>query len=157
VAIVLTTVLIVAYVALAGAGVVGYGLAYGRESFTAHFHLALVATLLGIFGHAMTMFYFIGTGKAIKDVVREQNLDKGFLSQTRRQNMIASSWATAATACLMFQFIIGGGAHTRAVPARVHEVAFFITLIVSGLASYREIRLLSEQNALADRVNELVS
>jgi hypothetical protein len=32
-----------------------------------------------------------------------------------------------------------------------------VTLIVSGLASYREIRLLSEQNALADRVNELVS
>jgi len=157
VAIVLTTVLVVAYLALAAAGAMGYALAYGRADFASHFHPALVATLLGIFGHAMTMFYFIGTGKAIKDVVREQNLDASILRETRRQNMVASSWATFATACLMFQFIIGGGAHTRAVPARVHEIAFFVTLIVSGLATYREIRLLSEQNALADRVNEMVS
>jgi hypothetical protein len=156
-AIVLSTVLVVAFAALLAAGVAGYALAYGKAGFESHFHLALVSSLLGIFGHAMTMFYFIGTGKAIKDVVREQNLDKGFLSATRRQNMIASSWATAATACLMFQFIIGGGAHTRAVPARVHEIAFYVTVVVSALASYREIRLLSEQNALADRVNELVS
>jgi hypothetical protein len=154
---VLTTILLLADVALVAAGVLGYALAYGRQDFASHFHMALVATLLGIFGHAMTMFYFIGTGKAIKDVVREQNLDRSILGETRRQNMVASSWATIATLCLMFQFIIGGGAHTRAVPARVHEVSFFVTLVVCTLASYREIRLLAEQNALADRVNALVS
>jgi hypothetical protein len=156
-ALVLSTILVVALVALAGAGVLGYHLSSGRGAFENHFHLALVATLLGIFGHAMTMFYFIGTGKAIKDVVREHNLDRAFLAQTRRQNMQASSWATLATILLMLQFIMGGGVHTRAIPARVHEVVFYATLVVSGLASLREIRLLSQQNALADRVSEAAS
>lgn len=156
-AIVLSTILIVAFFALAGAGALGYVVRAHPDQFAGHFHLALVSTLLGIFGHAMTMFYFIGTGKAIKDVVRERNLDSGILAATRRQNMRASSWATIAIACLMFQFIMGGGAHTGAVPRPVHEIAFYVTLLVSGAASLREIRLLSEQNALADRVNSLVS
>jgi hypothetical protein len=155
-AIVLTTLLVVGVAALVAAGAVGYIVPHQPERFANHFHLALVATLLGVFGHAMTMFYFIGTGKAIKDVVRERSLDAGILAQTRRQNMRASSWATLAIACLMTQFVVGGGIHTRAVPRVAHEVGFFVTLLVCAAASLREIRLLSEQNALADRVNALV-
>jgi len=156
-AIVLSTVLSVALIALAGAGVVGYLLQSDASRFASHFHLALVATLLGIFGHAMTMFYFIGTGKAIKDVVRENNLDRGILAETRSQNMRASSWGTLATVVLMAQFILGGGVHTHAIPRGIHEVGFFLAIVVSGAATLLEIRLLSEQNALADRVNGLVS
>ncbi len=156
-AIVLSTILIVGFAALAGAGALGYALRADAARFANHFHLALVATLLGVFGHAMTMFYFIGTGKAIKEVVRERNLDAGILRETRRQNMRASSWATLAIACLMLQFIMGGGTHTRAIPALVHEASFYVTLFASGAASIIEIRLLAEQNALADRVNGLVS
>lgn len=155
-AIVLSTILIVGFAALAGSGLMGYALRADPMRFANHFHLALVATLLGVFGHAMTMFYFIGTGKAIKDVVRARNLDAEILHASRRQNMRASSWATLAITCLMFQFVMGGGTHTRAIPAVVHEASFYVTLLVSGAASYFEIRLLSEQNALADRVNGLV-
>lgn len=156
-AVVLTTILAVALASLAGAGVLGYLLKTGNGAFANHFHLALVATLIGIFGHAMTMFYFIGTGKAIKDVVKEQNLDKSILAQTKSQNMKASSWATLATVFLMAQFVIGGGIHTGAIPSVVHEILFYLTLVVSGVGSAKEIRLLAEQNALADHVNELVS
>ncbi len=156
-AIVLSTILIVGFAALAGAGALGYALRADAARFANHFHLALVATLLGVFGHAMTMFYFIGTGKAIKEVVRERNLDAEILRATRRQNMRASSWATLATACLMSLFIMGGGTHTGAIPPLVHEASFYVTLVVSGAASFIEIRLLAEQNALADHVNGLVS
>ena len=156
-AIALSTILVLGFTTLAASGLMGYALRSDPSRFAAHFELALAATLLGVFGHAMTMFYFIGTGKAIKDVVRERNLDADILHLSRRQNMRASSWATLAITCLMFQFVMGGGTHTRAIPALVHEASFYITLLASGAASYFEIRLLSEQNALADRVNGLVS
>lgn len=81
----------------------------------------------------------------------------GFLAATRGRNMTASSWATLTTVFLMAHFIVVGGVHTRALHPRIHEVSFFVTLVVTGIASLREIRLLSEQNALADRVNGLVT
>lgn len=156
-AIALSTILLAALAALIGAGAVGYAAHADPARFSAHFLLGLVAALLGVFGHAMTMFYFIGTGKAIKDVVRERGLDAGLLAETRRQNARASMWATGAIACLMCQFILGGGVHTGAVPRIVHEATFYLTLAVSGLAAAAEIRLLAQQNLLADRVSDLAS
>ena len=40
-----------------------------------HLLLGLVACLLLLFSHSWVMFYLIGTGKAIKDAVNENQLE----------------------------------------------------------------------------------
>ena len=66
--------------------VLGYGVhgaAVGKEM-QRHVLVAVASCLLLLFSHCWIMFYLIGTGKAIKDAVKEHGLEQALVEDTKR-------------------------------------------------------------------------
>lgn len=124
----------------------------GHGALGKHLSLALLAILLGVFTHTMTYFYFIGIGSSLRRAVEETGRGKETLRQSRRIKAKVFPWAGAAVLLLMTAFILGGAAHTRALPSWVHGSLGYIVVGFSAVAFVMEARYLIEQNRL---VNEL--
>jgi len=117
-----------------------------------HIVVALVATALSVFSHSMTMMYFAALGRMIRQAVEKGNLDPESVKKTKRYRSIVFRVATLAMLLVMAQTILGGGAHTRVFPVWVHEVQGILTLLVSTIAVYIEIRYLILNHLLGHQV-----
>ncbi|MGZ8868394.1 MAG: hypothetical protein ACXW2P_08620, partial [Thermoanaerobaculia bacterium] len=81
-----------------------------------HIMFALVTVVLGLFSQSMTLFFFIGTGKQLKDKVRDTIHDADVRRATRALTMKVSPAATYAMFVLMITFITGGGVASGKTP-----------------------------------------
>jgi hypothetical protein len=127
----------------------GYGLhgPVGPEM-QRHVLVALASCLLLLFSHCWIMFYLIGTGKAIKDVVKEHGLEQSLVEDTKRFKNASYPMLMLAMGFAMATFILGGGAATGSVPAWIHHVLFFATLLSQARALQLEWRVLTENETL---------
>ena len=83
--------------------------------------------LLGVFTgiyicilHVMVMFHFIGSGKEIKQAIAVLGGDAEVVKRLRRFKMQVFPAATFAPILVGASVILGGGAHTGALPGWVH-------------------------------------
>jgi len=113
-----------------------------------HIFLALTTTFIGLFSQSMTMFFFIGTGKEIKEkasgdaaVVQET---KAFKSRV----FPAAMWALTA---IMVTFIMGGGVAHGQTPRWLHMTLSFVTLLMFARAYWIEIRAMDANARLMER------
>jgi hypothetical protein len=111
-----------------------------------HLMMALIAILLAVFTHTMTLFYFIGVGSSIRNAVRETGVGAGELDQSRKLKSRVFPWTAAAALALMVAFILGGAAHTRALPSWVHGSLAYLALALNAAALVVEARYLFRQN-----------
>jgi hypothetical protein len=91
-------------------------------AFARHFTLALASTFLLSLAHSMTMFFFIGTGKHVKELVAEHRLGPEIVRETILFKNKLFPVMMLAIGLTMAQFILGGGVHTRLVPAWIHHL-----------------------------------
>src|SRR5712691_13535527 len=106
--------LITTLLSLAGliaTGIVGFIAAPGH--YAQHIFYALATVVVGLFSQSMTMFFFIGTGKEIKDAA---NQDPDVVQSTKRFKSQVFPTALYAMAVLMVTFIMGGGVATAKTP-----------------------------------------
>ena len=96
-----------------------------------HLLVALLTTLIGLFSQSMTMFFFIGTGKQLKEKVAGTKGEQEVRQATRAMSMKVSPVATFAMAVLMATFILGGGVARGKSPTWLH-----LTLSVASLVFY---------------------
>src|ERR1044072_9036505 len=82
-----------------------------------HIIVAIVTVVLGLFSQSMTMFFFIGTGKEIKD---KSNQNPEAVKQTRAFKAKVFPAATYAIAMLMVAVIMGGGVASGKTPHWLH-------------------------------------
>lgn len=113
-----------------------------------HVLVALASCLLLLFSHCWIMFYLIGTGKAIKDAVKEFGLEQRLVEETKRFKNVSYPSLMLAMATAMATFIVGGGVATGSIPAWIHHTLFFATLLSQGRALQLEQRVLTENEAL---------
>jgi hypothetical protein len=112
-----------------------------------HIFLALTTTFIGLFSQSMTMFFFIGTGKEIK----EKSNDAAVIQQTKAfksRVFPAAMWALTA---IMVTFIMGGGVRTGQTPRWLHDALAFTTLLLFARAYWIEIRAMDENAKLMER------
>src|SRR5437868_6793348 len=103
------------------ATVLGFAMAPGGNV-QQHFLFGFFTTFLVTLAQTMTMFYFIGTGKQVKDLVANGPMAQEFIQRTKRfkaKFFPPSLWAMLFTMATM---IIGGGVHTRVIPPIVHAL-----------------------------------
>ncbi len=122
----------------------------GGGAFGRHFTMALIAVVLGVFTHCMTFFYFIGVGSSIRKAALEHQPAVDSFHQSRRLRSRVFPWAGGAMMALMTTFILGGAAHTRAVPGWLHGAAGYFTVSFSLLALWVEAYYMVRQNAVAN-------
>ena len=113
-----------------------------------HIVVALVTVVLGLFSQSMTMFFFIGSGKELKEksgndgeVVR---LTRAFKSRV----FPAAMWAMTI---IMVAFIIGGGVATRRTPLWLHDVMAALSIIAFARAYWIEINAMNENATLMEK------
>jgi|SRR5437867_1188614 len=117
----LLTAILAGVLAQAVAMYYGYLVPIRPGAFAKHFSLALASTFLLSLGHSMTMFFFIGTGKHIKELVHEHGLGQEIIRETILYKNKLFPVMLAAITLTMAQFILGGGVHTRVLPEWIHH------------------------------------
>ena len=139
------------FVAVTGLSVFyGVLISEGGGAFGHHITLALASTLLGVFTHTMTYFYFVGMGSNLKRTVEEHNQGHEHLAASKKLKVKVFPWAFGGMALLMTTFVLGGGAHTNAFPSIIHKIPGYLVLAYSCIALFAEGYYLLKQNTLVN-------
>ena len=116
-----------------------------------HIFFALVTVVVGLFSQSMTMFFFIGTGKEIKEKVKGAKEEPIVVQQTKSfksRVFPAAMWAIAA---LMVLFITGGGVPTGKTPRLVHDALVLVTLFTFLRAYWIQLHAMTENARLMEK------
>jgi hypothetical protein len=113
-----------------------------------HMIVALVTVVLGLFSQSMTMFFFIGTGKELKDA-SEQDADVVRQTKAFKGRVFpAAMWAMAA---IMVTFITGGGVESGRTPVWLHDVLSALCIVLYARAYWVQIRAMNENANLMEK------
>jgi hypothetical protein len=115
-----------------------------------HIFLALGTVVIGLFSQSMTMFFFIGTGKQLKDKAKGSEQEPSVRQTTRSLAMRVSPVATYAMAALMVTFIMGGGVSTGKTPRWLHLTLSAMTILFYARAYWVEIQAMERNAKLMD-------
>jgi hypothetical protein len=113
-----------------------------------HIIVALVTVVIGLFSQSMTMFFFIGTGKELKD---KSEQDAAVVQQTRvfkSRVFPAAMWAMTA---IMITFITGGGVGQGKTPLWLHDALAAVSIFMFARAYWIQIRAMNENATLMER------
>jgi len=104
--------------------------------------------------HVMVMFHFVGSGKELKEAAEVLGGDAEIFRRVRRFKAQSFPYATFAPLVTGAAVILGGGAHTGAVPGWAHwglGAAALALNLVSFPVEYRALKANLELLAEVDR------
>ena len=113
-----------------------------------HIIVAIVTVVVALFSQSMTMFFFIGTGKELKEKSRN---DEGVVQQTKSfksKVFPAAMWAMTA---IMVTFITGGGVGSGKTPRWLHDAFTAATIFMFARAYVIQIKAMNENATLMER------
>ncbi|HEU4520913.1 MAG TPA: hypothetical protein VFT12_02855 [Thermoanaerobaculia bacterium] len=116
-----------------------------------HIMFALVTVVLGLFSQSMTLFFFIGTGRQLKDKVKDTVNDEEVRRATRALTMKVSPAATYAMFILMITFITGGGVSSGKTPRWLHDLLTLSTIAMYARAYWIEIQAMTTSADLMEK------
>jgi len=144
----------------------------GKPAMDLHFKLGLLASFFTCFIHVLVLFYFIGTGKDIRDAVEDHpELAARFVPWTRAQKRRVFPPACFSLTFIILATLLGGEVHSRilaagggtALPFRgvtawwIHLVAVVAALISSAFAFYTEIAAVRDNRRAIEELNEALT
>ena len=129
-----------------------------RSGISQHFLFGFFTTFLVALAQSMTMFYFIGTGKQVKDLVAALPSGPQFVQRTKIFKARVFPPALWAMLFTMATMIIGGGVHTRAAwtPPILHALLAAISLYYNIVAFWKEAKYMIENNMLMEELDRLL-
>src|SRR5262249_13541229 len=117
-----------------------------------HVRWAIPAVLLSLFSQSMVIFYFIGTGRLVKDEVASypEEMKTRVLAALRRFKARTSPPATFSLLAAVAVFVLGGAVHTRALPSWTHLAASVAAVLLHVWAFSAEWKAFGENTRLMD-------
>jgi amino acid transporter len=125
-----------------------FGFTASPQHVATHIFIALATVIAGLFSQSMTMFFFIGTGKEIKEASAQ---DPATVQQTKNFKTRVFPAATYSMLVLMVTFIMGGGVASGKTPRWLHTALAAATLAMYLWAYWVEIRAMDENARLMER------
>src|SRR5437762_14184481 len=129
-----------------------------KTTLAQHVLFGFFTTFMVTLSQSMTMFYFIGTGKQVKDLVA--SLPAGAELVRRTKVFKAKVFPPALWAMLftMATMIIGGGVHTRVswTPPLLHAALAAVSLYYNIVAFWKEAKYMIENNMLMEELDRLL-
>ncbi len=131
---------------------------WGAASFMQnHIASALTATIVALFAHTMTMFYFIGTGKKIKEFA--SSWDRS-IQQDIRGKIVAMKrkifpHMTLICLVLVTAFILGGAHSVRLITKGIHSFFAYGALVYHVHVAVLETIFIFRNLSLIQEVNNL--
>jgi hypothetical protein len=122
----------------------------------AHINLSFVAAIAVLFSQAMLLFYLVGSGRRVRQVLRERKLAPELADGLPPARSVLPVAALAILA-VMAAFILGGGAHTGAVPPALHGWIALGSVILQCWSMWQELVALSRLEQTIQAVEEVVA
>ena len=116
-----------------------------------------VTTVIVLFAHTITMFYFIGTGSAIKEEAKRIAALAPLYQKTRKFKARTSGLLTLAPLLLMAASIVGAGAAGGSVSRGVHLWLGMLAVLVNVWTLWTASRVIEENIALMKEANRIVA
>ena len=113
-----------------------------------HIIVAIVTVVIGLFSQSMTMFFFIGTGKELKD---KSNQDAEVVQRTKVFKSRVFPTAMYAMAVIMVTFIMGGGVGSGKTPRWLHDAFAAASLLMFLRAYWVQIHAMHENASLMEK------
>ena len=113
-----------------------------------HIIVALVTVVVGLFSQSMTIFFFIGTGKELKE---KSDHDGAVVQRTRTFKSRVFPAAMWAMATIMVTFITGGGVGSGRTPLWLHDALAALSVFMYARAYWIQIRVMNENATLMER------
>ena len=126
----------------------GYRVPGAAVTLKTHFMAALLSTTVLVMAHSFIMFFLIATGAEMKEMEKAAGRGDSFRRRTIALKSRIFPLLTSALLLVIANFILGAAAHTRAVPAWVHEATAWMTLVTSVTAFVQAYRVLGDNNRL---------
>ncbi len=124
----------------------------GRVGLSDHFLFAMFSTFIVVLAQSMSMFFFIGMGKQVKDLVASRPQSGDFIQRTREFKSKVFLPATLAILFTMAAWIVGGGVDTRVIPTWIHTFLALGAVVTNLFAFVREVKYMAQHNMLLDEV-----
>jgi len=142
----LLTMTLISIAGVVAAIVAGFRASPGHAS--THILISLATVIVGLFAQSMTMFFFIGTGKEIKEKAGGDDI---VVQRTKQFKARVFPAATYAMLVLMVTFIMGGGVRGGLTPHWLHLMLSVATVVLYARAYWLEIRAMDENAKLMER------
>ena len=113
-----------------------------------HIITAIVTVVIGLFSQSMTMFFFIGTGKELKE---KSAGDADVVQRTRSFKSRVFPAALWALAAIMVTFIMGGGVGSGKTPLWLHDALTVVSILMIARAYVIQLRAMNENASLMER------
>jgi hypothetical protein len=133
-------------VGIIATGILGFTAAPGHVA--THIFCALATAIVGLFSQSMTMFFFIGTGKEIKEAA---NNDAEIVQRTKAFKAKVFPTATYSMLVLMVTFIMGGGVASGKTPHWLHLALFIASAAMYGRAYWVQLQAMVENATLMEK------
>lgn len=117
---------------------------------TRHVGYAIPTVILSLFSQSMVIFYFIGTGRIVKDETASypEVERRAILAALRRFKARTSPPATFSLLSAIAVFVLGGGVHTSALPKWTHLSAAILAALTHAWALAAEWKIFVENHRL---------
>ena len=134
------------------------GFSVVNTTLSQHVLFGFFTTFMVTLSQSMTMFYFIGTGKQIKDLVGGLPAGPNMVQRTKVFKAKVFPPALWAMLLTMATMIIGGGVHTRVAwtPPLLHAALAMVSLYYNVVAFWKEAKYMLENNLLLEEVDRLL-
>jgi len=93
-----------------------------------HIQFAFIATIFYMFSQSWIMFYFIGSGKTIKETILKYDLDKKLYQEVIDSKKKLFPHLTLNIILIGSVFVIGGGVQTKVVSGSTHGWLFILSI-----------------------------
>ena len=113
-----------------------------------HIITAIVTVVIGLFSQSMTMFFFIGTGKELKEKSEQDATVVQRTKAFKSRVFPAAMWAMTA---IMITFITGGGVGSGKTPVWMHDALAAVSIFMYARAYWIQIRAMNENATLMER------
>jgi hypothetical protein len=142
-------------------GATGWALSHAGGSATAARHIALAVptVLFSLFTQSMILFFFIGTGKLLKDAAAARPDEAGrryILTKVRELKVQTSAIATFAPLSALATGLLGVTAHTGKTPPWLHLWTAVLAVLLHLVAFGKEVVAMARTNQLMDEAATLV-
>lgn len=132
----------------------------GNATLWRHITIAVPTVLFSLFTQSMILFFFIGTGKMLKEAAARRPDAAGrdyIVRKVREFKSRTSALAMFAPLSALGAGLLGGAVHTGRLPAWPHLAASVVALVLHVVAFFREVVAMAETNQLLDEAMTLVA
>ena len=94
-----------------------------------HIQFAFIATIFYMFAQSWIMFYFIGSGKTIKETILKHKLEKNLYQKVINSKRKLFPHLTLNILLIGTVFVIGGGVQTKVISGTTHGWLFISSIV----------------------------